>query len=71
MAVGSLECIRSTPRGFRMLHGIKTIAEFLGCSEKRVRSLVLYGLPVRVTGYGHGKRYIANQRKLSTWLCGP
>lgn len=53
------------------LNGIKAIAQFLGCERARVRSLVRQGAPIRVTGDGEGKRYLADSEALRAWLAPP
>lgn len=53
-----------------ILHGVKAIAMWLGCSSRRVRGLVRAGAPILVTGTGDGRRYLASTQELRRWLAG-
>lgn len=52
-----------------MLHGMKSIMDFLGITQKRLRTFVAGGAPIRVVGGGNGKRYVANRQALNDWVC--
>ena len=56
-----------------MLHGLKSIASFLGCSTLTVRALVAAGAPVRVRGCARGlgrrgRRYLADSEARASWV---
>ncbi len=50
-----------------ILNGLKQIAEFVGCGRDRVRELKRAGAPIRVTGRGDGRRYLADSEALRAW----
>jgi len=53
-----------------MLFGLKTLMRFLCLTDdRRIRTFIAEGAPIKVLGRKNGIRYMANRQALSDWVC--